>query len=524
MLDFFADWFGAKRYHFNQKDHKEARAKRAKPPPPATGLRKFVGGRVQKKWHEKWQEKNKVVKPGKVKATSRIRVADQIRGDPGAGGIPVIRGDSQQLKAPSWLRGRGWGGDPVPREVREKKGLSTKNVPKRQQLFFEEDSGSSQSSGDEAMLGRKKKKPKKDPRCKPCRRVLGCLGDLKDDVEEALGIDDDDDDDDWEGPIAEDPSYRPIFVYIEILLLVLPYIVMSVLTGKSEAGLISIAPDLAELLVSKDCEDNRWQVWRWILYSFSHSSPTHLIVNVVVIGFCGWGLENFHGTWATIVLFYLGVLGGAFGYFLLDSHSFVIGASGGSYSLVGMQLGGIVLNPEQKKISQRILFLLLFFVIEFVNIYTGASGSQTSIATHTGGFFFGIVGMFFIGSTLGTNKSQNSFPCEPLVNKLCCVLLVVTIVLTLVWLARPGAPMNILEKEPYCAGRLVINTTLFGDGPDFCVGVDSKELMQRWDPWTQSNSVTKQSCDETFGGFKVTGQGPEALMTQSNWHGPSSGR
>lgn len=412
----------------------------------------------------------------------------------------------------------------MPREVREKKGLSTKNVPKRQQLFFEEDSGSSQSSGDEAMLGRKKKKPKKDPRCKPCRRVLGCLGDLKDDVEEALGIDDDDDDDDWEGPIAEDPSYRPIFVYIEILLLVLPYIVMSVLTGKSEAGLISIAPDLAELLVSKDCEDNRWQVWRWILYSFSHSSPTHLIVNVVVIGFCGWGLENFHGTWATIVLFYLGVLGGAFGYFLLDSHSFVIGASGGSYSLVGMQLGGIVLNPEQKKISQRILFLLLFFVIEFVNIYTGASGSQTSIATHTGGFFFGIVGMFFIGSTLGTNKSQNSFPCEPLVNKLCCVLLVVTIVLTLVWLARPGAPMNILEKEPYCAGRLVINTTLFGDGPDFCVGVDSKELMQRWDPWTQSNSVTKQSCDETFGGFKVTGQGPEALMTQSNWHGPSSGR
>jgi len=277
-------------------------------------------------------------------------------------------------------------------------------------------------------------------------------------------------------------------------------------------------------LVSKDCEDNRWQFLRWILYSFSHNSPTHLIVNVVVIYFFGWGLENFHGPRAAIALFHLGVLGGAFGYFVLDSHTFVIGASGGAYSMIGMQLGGIFLNPEDRsKFTKRITFLIFFFFIELLTFFTGASG-QANLAVHGGGFFFGITGMFFIGSTLGTNKDPDSFPCERLVNRCCGVVVLVASCLCLAWLARPGAPMNLLEQEPWCAGRLVTNTTLFGDVQDFCVGVESKDQMQRWDPWTQSNSVTKKSCEESYDGFKVTGQGPEVLMTQSNWHGPSSGR
>merc|ERR1712151_896954 len=156
------------------------------------------------------------------------------------------------------------------------------------------------------------------------------------------------------------------------------------------AGLDSFWPGTRLQLMGHSCEEYRHEVYRWLLYQFSHEGVLHVGLNAILIIILGIPLEGSLGTVRVFAIFNLGVVGGAMCYMVGDGHSEVIGASGGGYALFAMHFSNLFLNWRQKKFRKpTIALLLLLLAADVILSATAGAGGNVNFSAHVGGFVTG---------------------------------------------------------------------------------------------------------------------------------------
>lgn len=121
-------------------------------------------------------------------------------------------------------------------------------------------------------------------------------------------------------------------------------------------------------------------------------------MNQVMNLLLGIPIEGLHGTFRTILMYNIGVLGGGLSYVLGDAHRSVVGCSGGCYALLGLHFGGLLLNWRQTKFRKPVLFMLIMItLVELVSYYGLHSGEETSHTAHVGGVVAGLIIVVLVG-------------------------------------------------------------------------------------------------------------------------------
>jgi membrane associated rhomboid family serine protease len=125
----------------------------------------------------------------------------------------------------------------------------------------------------------------------------------------------------------------PKFTILQALAIVILWVVGIVLHSAPDpmglAGLESFWPGTSLRLTGYSCEEYRHEVYRWLLYQFTHVGVMHVSMNATTIILLGIPLEGSLGTLRMFTIFNLGVFGGAMCYMVGDGHEEVVGASGG---------------------------------------------------------------------------------------------------------------------------------------------------------------------------------------------------
>jgi membrane associated rhomboid family serine protease len=169
----------------------------------------------------------------------------------------------------------------------------------------------------------------------------------------------------------------------------------------SVAGMENIWPGKTTLRLNGGrCQDYGYEVWRWITYQFTHAGTTHVMMNQVMNLLLGIPIEGLHGPIRALLLYNLGVLGGALCYVLGDAHRAVVGCSGGCYALLGLHLGQLLLNWKQTRYRKPVLFMLFMIAtVELVTYHAISSGGQDnkSHTAHVGGFGTGLFAVVLLG-------------------------------------------------------------------------------------------------------------------------------
>jgi membrane associated rhomboid family serine protease len=127
-------------------------------------------------------------------------------------------------------------------------------------------------------------------------------------------------------------------------------------------------------------DDGEW--YRIVTGGFLHAGLIHLGFNMLALYFLGYLLEPAIGPWRFIAVYFVSLLGGAFGALLLDPRELTVGASGAVFGL--MAAGFIVArNRGLNELASQIGF----FVI--INLVFTFSISNISIGGHIGGLIAG---------------------------------------------------------------------------------------------------------------------------------------
>eukprot|EP00929_Paragymnodinium_shiwhaense_P014472 TRINITY_DN12237_c0_g2_i1.p1 TRINITY_DN12237_c0_g2~~TRINITY_DN12237_c0_g2_i1.p1 ORF type:complete len:781 (+),score=129.99 TRINITY_DN12237_c0_g2_i1:190-2532(+) len=254
------------------------------------------------------------------------------------------------------------------------------------------------------------------------------------------------------------------------------------------------APPWTELKVHTDCTDLRLDVWRWVVYQYSHADVVHLAGNSILNVVFGVPLELFYGSPLLMGMYMLGVIGAACVKSIVDIHSSVVGMSGGSYSLVGMHVADLVLNWHEKRHRWLHLAAVNLFVsmdlssaILFPSgARSGGTGIRVSHWTHLGGFLTGLL----VGVVLGRRLVARRL--ERLAVSFFLVFGIAAAGLCVAW-AQQWPPRNIGETG-WCWLRQVRNVTFFGDGYYHCVRCYSEACVDRWSTENLVYPVTERMC------------------------------
>merc|ERR1712176_1626954 len=128
------------------------------------------------------------------------------------------------------------------------------------------------------------------------------------------------------------------------------------------------------------------------------------MVNMTQCILLGIPLEAFHGTIKMLLMFNLGVFGGACCCAISATHDVIVGMSGGCYALLGMHFADLIMNWKQKRFRIPTLILLLTLAeVDIVSsLFVMTTGKSNS--AHVGGFVVGII----LGIQIGTNLYVNN--------------------------------------------------------------------------------------------------------------------
>jgi membrane associated rhomboid family serine protease len=266
----------------------------------------------------------------------------------------------------------------------------------------------------------------------------------------------------------------PQFTIFQILSTLILWLVFYMKDGAAVSGLDSLSPGWSLLKLNDSCVSYRGEIWRWLLYQFSHGPPSHIAMNVAYVLILGLPLEGFHGTSRMFIMFNVGILGGAFSWMVFNPHVPVVGMSGGCYSLLGMHLADLVMNwaenPNRKK---KLTFLLTLATLDVLNGLSTIS-SHTSHAAHSGGYLAGLMIGIVYGRNLRVTESERQF------SKLTLIFGLLLSICCIAWGMWDRAPMSVQEQVRYCWAGMIYNTTEFGDRDWHCVRCHSDECVARW--------------------------------------------
>ncbi|XP_013392134.1 WD repeat-containing protein 19-like [Lingula anatina] len=138
----------------------------------------------------------------------------------------------------------------------------------------------------------------------------------------------------------------PLFIIFISVLETIIFIVYAVeLKGtKYEVTAASGFPAYSPLIYNPA---RRYEVWRFVTYMCIHVGYTHLISNLVFQLVLGIPMEMVHEWWRMMIVYFLGVFAGSLAHSVTDPSSFLAGASGGVYALIGAQVGAIIMDVHQ---------------------------------------------------------------------------------------------------------------------------------------------------------------------------------
>jgi len=313
-----------------------------------------------------------------------------------------------------------------------------------------------------------------------------------------------------EGPSALEASNRiPFFIVLQTILAAGWWFVGS-LQGSTAVswmdrvgGLETLLPGRTSLMTNSDCQDYRNEVWRWVSHQFTHVGFSHIFANSMLNLLLGIQLERFHGSAKMMAMYNAGVLGGALCYMVADAHNQVVGMSGGCYSLLGIQLGQLILNWGNMPYRRPKAFLLVAVVLidTMLTMYShqGEGRVTTSHACHFGGAVTGGIMCVLVGRNLETECWERWLQAT---------LLLLGLALTTFCLAwgLSWPPRNIFEEEPWCWIRQVSNATVFGDWEWRCVRCHSQECIDGWSIHARLYTVSLGVCNDW--GFASTEMRP----------------
>jgi membrane associated rhomboid family serine protease len=203
---------------------------------------------------------------------------------------------------------------------------------------------------------------------------------------------------DWHGYIA--PG-----VLLELLLMIGGFFgglaVTPSIEGEIEAHL-SWTDTYWSTYVCSSGKDLRGEAQRLVLYTWTHNSYGHLIMNCMLFVLFAWEFENAWGTLRTLAVFLFGGVWGAL-LFTANTYNFhvdeaLVGASGSIYAFLGARLANLFLNGDsmynQYKAKLQLLGLAAALGLEVYH-YVSGTVSGVSYIAHVGGaiggFFWGIL-------------------------------------------------------------------------------------------------------------------------------------
>ena len=146
------------------------------------------------------------------------------------------------------------------------------------------------------------------------------------------------------------------------------------------------AKDLGELTYAGVIYDHEW--WRLITCGYLHIGIIHLTANVFALLAIGSKMEQRMGSFFMFVIYHLGTAVTAFLWCLIFRTTSMIGASLGIFVLLGMYVGQIRGDVDNKLSRQERSYLIPYAIISSLL-------SVTTAIVHMIGFCVGLLTTFF---------------------------------------------------------------------------------------------------------------------------------
>lgn len=154
----------------------------------------------------------------------------------------------------------------------------------------------------------------------------------------------------------------------------------------------------------------RREAWRYVSYMFLHAGIMHIVVNLLIQLLLGIPLELVHKGWRIALVYVVGALMGGLAHSITDFETFLCGASGGVYALIGAHVANVMVNFKEMRfgiIRSVILGLLIVLDVGLAlyKRYGTDEESKVGYAAHLGGF----IGGLFLGIVCLKNLKVRSW-------------------------------------------------------------------------------------------------------------------
>eukprot|EP00931_Biecheleriopsis_adriatica_P101730 TRINITY_DN76810_c0_g1_i1.p1 TRINITY_DN76810_c0_g1~~TRINITY_DN76810_c0_g1_i1.p1 ORF type:complete len:445 (-),score=83.79 TRINITY_DN76810_c0_g1_i1:30-1364(-) len=257
-------------------------------------------------------------------------------------------------------------------------------------------------------------------------------------------------------------TYRPIFLVLQMFICGALWIYGSIASTMADGlplgdalvslgGLETLLPGKTMVLVhGPDCEDYRWEAWRWIAYQYSHGGIAHVGMNILLLIIAGLPLEGFHGHIRIAIVFEVSVIGGALCHMISKTHgSGLVGMSAGCYSLMAMHMADLLMNWHQNRWRKlKLLALLGLIGLDVVLAQIAKPDDPTGHSAHFGGYMAGLVfGVFLV-------RNPKVKMCERVIQGIMLLLGLGLTGFALFWISQ-WAPVSIWDPEPACGALAV---------------------------------------------------------------------
>jgi len=133
--------------------------------------------------------------------------------------------------------------------------------------------------------------------------------------------------------------------------------------------------------------------------TIAHAGPLHLLINLIMLAWCGNWVERGLGARSLVILFALGAFAAAFAQWAVDPNSIIpmIGASGAVSAVVGafaLSYGKpkrLVASPRINRAINALWLLIAWVVLQLMTGYAaGMQGVLLATPAHVGGFVLGL--------------------------------------------------------------------------------------------------------------------------------------
>lgn len=239
------------------------------------------------------------------------------------------------------------------------------------------------------------------------------------------------------------------FTYLMSILFLGFYFISAIKDKRSINSINPVNDDLKLIFVSQwpDCNDERYQLWRFITSGFVHGGFFHLVFNVLMFYSVSNYLETYQHPIILLLLYTLSKISSGFFVYYTDPYVAYIGCSDGVFALVGSLLSHLLLNMNiLSKYEITILILIptisLFFDIMFF-IFTK---SNIAYFVHWNGLINGFL--------LGIVIFKSILPLEK--NKVLRILSLITLMcINMIYINKfcywpPEYGYKLEEKEKFC--------------------------------------------------------------------------